>query len=229
MTIQDFADKFQCNFCFGTFVDEDRYLKHKCTQMLRHEEFKTPRGQAAWSYYQKWFKYQQKKVPTASAFLKSKYYLAFTRFTGFVQKVHIVDTDLFIKMMIDKQYPPTMWVNDEVYAMYLEYIDRTVPPTRLAEITVETVFSLADTFNCDPAEVFLYLTSGEVLQLIREQKLTPWVLLRSHKFKDFLVSLDDHDRKHFESLIRPPYWQYKFNQQPEVVDWMDICVTELKI
>lgn len=229
MTIQDFADKFQCSFCFSTFVDEDRYLKHKCTQMLRQEEFKTPRGQAAWSYYQKWFKFQQKKVPTASAFLKSKYYLSFHRFVDFVRRVHLTDTDLFVKMMIDKQYPPPMWTNDEVYAMYLEFIDKSVPPTKLAEITVRTLFDLSETFNCSVTDVFLYLTSGEVLQLIREHKLTPWILLRSHKFKEFLISLDENEQKLFESLVRAPYWMYKFDQNRQVVDWMDICVEELRI
>ena len=52
--------KYTCKACHRSFVLETRFLQHRCNQMKRDDELKSPEGQAAWNFYQIWFKHQKR-------------------------------------------------------------------------------------------------------------------------------------------------------------------------
>jgi len=221
---------YRCTYCEKTFVYETSFLKHKCEMMLRQDEIKTPLGQAAWLYYQKWMKLHKKSVTHIEQFVKSKrYFRTFIKFAEFSEKVHLADMDAFIRMTRDRKYPPTIWTTDEVYLQYLEYLDHTSSPIELAEKTLIFIKQIAQVLECTPEEAFNQLQPGDVMQFIRDRRFTPWILLRSKKFKEYLLSLDQDERNQFTNLMKPKYWKYKFEQNPELVQWMDTKVRELNI
>ena len=198
--------------------------------MIRDEEFKTPEGQAAWIFYQKWMKAYRRIVPKSSAFLHSKFYNSFMRFSLFTRKVHLPDIDMFIWLMKDKDISPTIWTNDQVYSLYLEFMDRKAPPLKQAEITVNTLFDLSQERDCEVTEIFDELTPNEVIALLRQRLLSPWILLNSNKFKQFFVDrVSVEERIVMESIIRPPYWGKKFSSQPDDVERMKLYVAELSL
>ena len=221
---------FKCTYCGSTFVTEDRYLKHHCKQMKRAEEMKSPIGQGAWAFYQAWMKAYKRMVPHIDSFTKSKYYQSFIRFAEHVKKLNIPDPEAFIALMKDKDISPTIWTNDQVYAMYLEYLDRRASPTSQAQITIDTLFKIADAADCETSEVFDILTGNEIIVLLRERRLSPWILLFSKKFKNMLIhNVTDEQRIIMESIIRPRYWTAKFKKRPEDVATMRKYVEELDI
>ena len=223
-------EHFECSFCHTKFVTEDRYLKHHCKQMQRDEEFRTTTGQAAWLFYQNWMKAYKRMVPSAQSFLKSKYYQSFFRFAQHVKKLNIPDVDAFIALMKEKDISPTIWTNDQVYALYLEYLDRRASPTSQAKITIDTLFKIAEIAECDVGEIFDVLQPNEVIALLRERRLSPWILLFSHNFKEFLIhKASDEQRIIMESIIRPHYWADKFKKNPNAVEMMKQYVEELGI
>ena len=174
--------RYQCRYCAKSFAREDRYLDHECKLMKRDEEFKTPIGQAAWSFYQHWLTIQRRMVPASESFLSSKYYNSFVKFARFVHQVQLPDTDLFIKLMKDKDISPVMWCMDDIYASYLEHLDRTVPPLKQSEISVNTLLEYADNHQIDVSKVFEIMTGSEIIDLLAKRKLSPWLLLFSAKF-----------------------------------------------
>ena len=222
--------QFFCKFCDKYFVHEKRYLKHECEQMRRDAQFKSPQGQAAWQYYQKWMRSYRRVVPDPSAFLKSTYYLSFMRFAKFVVDVNMPDTNIFIQMMRDEDIIPTMWTRDEVYVMYTNHLDRVSTPIIQAQITVDTLESISDEYECDISEVFDHLTANEVIQMLRQRRLSPWVLLHSDKFKQFFVNhTSGEERIVMEQVIKPSYWSEKFSSKPEDVQLMKLYVAELSL
>lgn len=224
------SKNFECSFCGKGFVSEDRFLKHRCKQMIREEEFKTPIGQAAWLYYQKWMKEHHRQVPKSASFLHSKFYSSFHRFAQFVKRVSMPDVDAFIKLMVTRDIHPSIWNTDDAYALYLEYLDRRGDPTKHAEITINTLFDIADAAQCQVGDVFDVLTPPEVIQLLRERRLSPWILLNSKKFMQFYVSrVSAEERIMMESIIRPTYWAEKFKKHPEMLKNMKTYVMELKM
>lgn len=222
--------QFQCKFCGARFSVEQRFINHRCKQMIRDEEFRTVDGQAAWIFYQKWMKAYRRIVPKPSAFLQSKFYNSFVRFAVFTKKVNLPDVDMFIWLMKDKDVSPTIWTNDQVYALYLEFMDRKAPPLKHAEITINTLFDISQERGCEVTDVFDELTPNEVIHLLRQRRLSPWILLHSNKFKQFFINrVSAEERIVMESIIRPPYWGKKFSSMPDDVERMKLYVGELSI
>jgi len=221
---------YKCDFCGNHFVMEDRFLKHRCKHMIRDEEFRTMTGQAAWLYYKAWMKAYRRMVPKDKAYLKSKFFNSFMKFAAYVKKMKIPDTDGFIWLMKQKDISPTIWTNDQVYTMYLEFMDRKVAPKRHAEITIDTLFNEADERHISVSDIFEHITPNELIQLMHRRQVSPWLLLNSKKFKTFFIkSTSSEERLIMESIIRPKYWATKFKDNPKAVQNMQTYAKELNL
>lgn len=222
--------RFTCKYCHRTFVSEDKYLAHECKQMKRDAELKSPQGQAAWGYYQQWMRQMKKLPPPAQSFVTSKYFRTFMNFTKFVKDVDLPMPDKFIWFVTQKQFTPTMWMSDDVYTLYLEFLDRKVPPLEQAKMSMNTLLNYADRRDFDVAEFFDRVEPYEVMHMVRVRKLSPWILLTSKKFKQFYIErTNDEQRMILESLIRPSYWAEKFKENPEALAQIKQIVEALGI
>jgi len=222
--------RYHCEHCGHRFVHENRYLKHQCKQMKRKEAFQQPTGQAAWIFYQKWMKAYNKMAHNANAFLHSQYYNSFIRFAEFIKQVRMPDPNIFIALMKDRDISPTIWTNDQVYALYLEHMDKKIDPLKHAEITINTLFDAADLNDVEIEDVLDTLSPHDIIQMLRERRISPWILLNSPKFtKFFKEKTSAEDRIIMESIIRPAYWSDKFAKHPKIVQQMKVYVHELKL
>lgn len=222
--------QYQCTFCSKRFVRESNFLAHRCKKMVRDEDFRTPLGQAAWSFYQRWMKSYRRMVPRPESFLQSKYYVSFMKFAKFAQKVQLPDPDSFIWLMREKDIPATIWTNDQVYTMYLEFLDRKATPLSRAKTSVATFFKVANEHNVEVEEVFNVLEPTEVISLLRERRMSPWILLNSTKFTQFYLNeCSPEQRIIIESIIRPAYWAKQFESHPDDLALMRKMVEELSL
>lgn len=219
----------RCKFCGTTFTTETWFVKHKCAAMVREEQFKSPAGQAAWNYYKSWMKVKHKSLTSsAQAFKKSKYFNTFYNFTKFVKKTHLPDINIFIELMVRTNVDPNYWSSDAAYRRYLEYITRQLPAKELAKITIKTLFDIAEAGEVDVSEVFGLLTPNEVIQLLHQRRLSPWILLNSKKFIDFYMkTTSSEERIVMETIVNPDYWAARFKKQPKDVEMVKQYITEL--
>lgn len=221
---------YKCKFCNGGFVYEKRFLAHHCKQMKRDEEFRSIEGKRAWEYYKLWMKSNKRSAPNPDSFIQSRYFNTFIKFAKFVKQIRLPHVSKFIRLMKQKDLPPTMWTSDEVYQTYLEFIDHVMPPHDLAETSVETLFDVAEEYDVDVSDVFDHIMPTEVIQLIRQRRLSPWILLRSKKFRNFFANQTNTQEKIIlETLIKPEHWMEMFQKQPETVKKMNLYVSELKL
>lgn len=220
---------FQCSFCEKEFVTETRYLKHRCEMMDRYDEIKTPLGQAAFNSYQLWFKVKKKKSPPIDTFIKSKHYKPFIAFTNFIHRLKITEVELFIKMMEEKGIMPSHWARDDMYSYYIEYLDRKIPPKTQAAITLKTMEKIVDAADCPIGDVFDVITSSELIQLVRERKMSPWVILKSRKFNVKFELMTEEERKMFLDLVRIDYWKTKFQSRTDINQYMKSLVEEMDL
>lgn len=221
---------FRCKFCGAGFVREDRYLKHRCKEMERDEEIRTPVGQAAWEYYKLWLNLQRRQAPTVETFLTSRYYTTMVKFAKFVIKTGIPNAEQYIKYMLKQEVSPMLWTNDQMYADYLQYLDRGRDPISQADYTVDNLLLLAENFECDVSEVFENLTPDQVIMLLRRRQLSPWVLIHSSKFKEFVRDKMNTDQKMvFQTIVKPQVWAQRRQEQPDVSSQMKKIVRELNL
>ena len=220
---------FTCKFCDKNFVTESRYLKHKCREMIRNEEIRTPIGQAAWAYYQGWMKANKRTAHSIEHFLSSRYYTSFINFAKQVKRLNIPDVNIFIRLMKDKKIQPNLWSRDDIYVIYIEYMDHKVSPLEQAQITINTLFFYADKLECDVGDIFTILNSDDVTQLLRQRRISPWLLLFSSKFQNLIRSASPEQQAVMQSIIRPQFWQERFKRKPKYVEMMKRYIKELNL
>lgn len=211
---------WECHFCSKVFVRETSFMKHKCPEMARAEDIKTIDGLAAYAMYSEWMQQSKRKVPPIETFSTSRFFTSFMNFVARAKKLNLPDSALYIKIMTQKNISPMLWCRDECYSLYLEWLDRSSDPVDLANTSIDTLFSVAEAANTNIASVFKALHHREVMQLIRQRKLTPWLLLCSKAFKMFLIELSISDREELMNLIGYSYWAEKFEANPKVVEHM---------
>ena len=222
--------EFTCKYCHRTFIREHSYIDHKCKQMKQIEEIQTPQGQAAWQYYQAWFRVMKKMPPASDTFMASRYYRTFMNIAAFFKRVNLPKPEKFIWLMVEKNYPPTMWLMDEAYALYIDFLEYQTSPMEQVQLTIDTLFLVADAGEVDVSEVFSILHPNDLIQLVRARKVSPWVLLLSRKFKEYFVQrMSTEQRSILETLIRPESWAARFEKSKEAVQTIKQCVRELNL
>ena len=221
--------RYQCQYCEQVYQKEQAYLNHKCKEMIRNEEIQTPLGQAAWSFYQKWLRGQRKMAPGISTFLTSRYYQTFMTFARFVRKVGIPDVNTYIWLMNDMKMTPMLWCHNETYTHYIEFLDRQSDPLSRAKTTIETLFRIAEAAEIDVDEVFEIITTAELIGLLQQRRLSPWLLIKCPKFWKMVQQCSAEEKQIIESIIRPGYWRKKFSDQPEMADKMKAMAEELNL
>jgi len=223
--------KYQCKYCRQQFKHESRFLKHYCKEMQRDEDFKSLEGQAAHLFYKSWMKKKHHAVITnPEAFKNSHYFNSFLKFVNFIFKVQIPDTKSYIELMVEKNITPNLWTQDVVYGKYLEYITRKLPTERLIEITVKTLYDIVDMAEVDVSDVFDVVVPNDIIQLLQQRRVSPWILLNSKKFiAFFLETTTKEERVILESLINPDYWKTRFKSHKSDHKLALECVKALNI
>ncbi len=223
--------KYRCDYCLARFKSEVRFMKHHCKEMKREEDFKSLEGQAAHLFYKAWMKQKHHTTMTnPNAFKDSKYFTTFLKFVNFVRRTQLPDTNSFIELMVKEKIEPTYWTSDIAYGKYLEYITRKLPTEKLIEITVKTIFDVADAAEVSTTEIFEILTANEVIQLLQQRRVSPWVLLNSKKFTIFFRdNTTSEERVIMESIINPEYWIKRFTAHPADLKLARDCVSALEL
>lgn len=205
---------FECAHCLKQFSTETGYLRHKCKEMIRHEEMKTITGQVAWSIYQKWMKARRKPVAQQSSFIKSSFYKSFIRFADFSRKSGMsYNLEKFIDWVILRDYNPPMWLMPDVYGEWLGYLEKNETPLDCFNKSVLTLLDYSDAADVDVSEVFNVILPTEVIHYVKCKKLSPWFLLNSEKFKEYYRNrIKGSDKVVFDALIDTKRWTTIFTE-----------------
>jgi len=197
--------------------------------MLREQQFISPAGQTAWNYYKEWMQQKHKSVVSSSTtFKKSKFFTAFYNFTKFVKKTAMPDTDAFIHLMVRKGIDPKFWTTNDAYRKYLEYVTRQMPTMDFVKITIKTIIDISEAGDCEISEVFDILTANEIIQLVEQRRLSPWVLLHSKEFARFFINkTSSEERIAMETIINPDYWKERFKKHPQDVNNVKKYIQEM--
>lgn len=208
---------YDCKYCRKRMVNERAFMAHRCTQMERAEQQNTLIGQTSYLFYKLWFDELKRKAPSHETFLTSAYYRSFTKFAEFVKEVNLPNPEKYVELMVEQKLAPALWTRNEAYSAYLGWADKQSPPMDQAAITVETLQTLAEQLGVTTGEVFDRLDYGAILTLVQQRKLSPWLLLCSKRFKEWLGKRSIDEQRNFMRLIGVEYWAFKMERAPTVV------------
>lgn len=217
---------WSCHFCNKRFKSELLFMKHECKEKRRRMELQTPLGQAAFGYYNEWFRLRKFSTQSSSAFLESKYYLQFMRFAKKVQDANIANPNKFIQLMVEAEnLPPAIWVTPGAYNIYQEWVVGKADPL---EMVAESISYLQDISTKEEAPIetiFTHLGTQRIISLVRQNRLSPWFLFCSKKFGEALHSMPPDERKSFGNVINASFWAEKFKKNKSVVEDIKLIIT----
>lgn len=220
---------YKCRHCLRNLPNERVFMKHECTQMVRSKEIQTQTGQMAYGLYKHWLEKARRKAPPIETFCTSAYYSSMMKFADWVKVTGIPDPKKYVELMLEGKVAPALWRRPESYQMYLEYVDKRSNPFEQAEITIETILALSDGLGVPPGEVFKSFKVGEILELIQQRRLSPWLLFCSKSFKDWTQSLHETDKQLLMKSIGIDYWAMRLEKSPDVVRSLKEIAGELGI
>lgn len=221
---------FICQHCGKEFVREHAFLNHKCEAMIRLEIMKTPRGLSGLKWYQLWMKKNNRGIPSVDTFMSSRLFHVFCKFADFVKRVKMPSPEGFIELMTSKDIHPNLWTNDKAYSLFIEQHDKHVPVLEQVETSINTLFAIAEYYECEIHQVFINANPSEILELIKIKQLTPWLLLNSPKFIAMISKrFNFEQRKHFNTIVRVPYWKLRFNHNKQTVETIKKFIREMNL
>jgi hypothetical protein len=195
-------------------------------QMQRAQKMKTTEGMSAWMAYCTWMKLQGRKIPPQTTFIESRYYQSLIKFAGFVQSIPTIDVDDYIRLMIKLAMQPAIWTHPDVYKMYIKSTKQESPIKQVQNSTL-FIMSECDKANVDISEFFQNTPCPQLIQWVRENDVTPWLLLVSTKFKQWYGGLDEDDQERVNGVIDIENWTTKIRNNPTVVQTAKSILVEL--
>lgn len=220
---------YTCSYCQQPFKTEGGFRRHECVAMRKQRQFESLTGKTAWNFYKQWMKVKYRSVNShGKTFLKSKYFTVFYNFVKFTRRTNLPDVGMYINLMVRTNIDPKYWDSDVAYGKYLEHLTRKAPPKELTKIGIKTLIKISEMMDVPISDVFDVLFPNDIIQLLRQGKVSPWILLNSQKFiKFYNDKTSKEERMILESLINPKYWDTRFNKHPQDVEKAKYYVAEM--
>jgi hypothetical protein len=221
------AKNWHCHYCNHRFKNELTFMKHHCEPKRRAQELMTPIGQAAFEFYREWMRMKKYSQPSAAAFMESKFYRSFLNFAQLVQDANISKPERYMALMIEADILPILWCRDQCYSVYLDYMDKVSDPIEQVQDSINYLLDICEKEGYSLSNVFEKLGAQQVLSLVRQRRLTPWLLFCSPTFGSLLKTLDKHQLAAFNTVVNANYWQERFTEEKKVLDDIRHIVKEL--
>lgn len=216
-----------CSYCSRRFGNETTFMKHHCEPRRRAQEMMSPLGQSAYSLYKEWMRQKRFSQPSAAAFMESKYYRAFLNFAQLVADANIAKPEKYIQLMVEGSVMPVLWCRDAAYAHYLDWADRVSDPLDQVQDAIGYLIELCGKNGWELSECFTKLGAQQVLSLIRQRRLTPWLLFCSSTFGEFLKTLDQSELKAFNNVVNSAYWADRFQKEKSTIENIKLIAKEM--
>lgn len=224
---------FQCDYCSATFVTEKGYKSHTCKYKKRYEcVTETGSGLSAYKYYLKWLKSSGKSVKYIDehTFIHSTQYNHFINFISMAKEQGIPDRNIFVRIMAKQGIMPQHWCKDYVISFFLEQYDTTINPIKHIDKSIETILELSRGLECEPRELFKILDNDVMLILIKSRKLSPWLLLNSNEFRNYLINrASAKEREYIQKYINPKKWKKILDKNKRVKNNVKYILKELNL
>lgn len=159
----------------------------------------------------------RKGVGTIEKFIELVQYVHYHKFALFVKHVHIDDISMYLRAMRTNKRSPNLWSNNWSYCLYFEFLDKKKTPIDAIEDTISTLFDIAELADLSVAQLLIDISVPEVLLLMRQRRLSPWIMLHSTTFKNKLEKVDEVLQLEFIDMFDMDSWQVKFAKNPSAV------------
>ena len=213
---------YKCTFCEREFVRKTWYEKHMCDKKRRfldRNNITTIRAHRLFNHWQRRTRLLRRgQMKSMDEFMRSPFYNAFVNLAEFTTAEYVVSGFKYVDWLVDNEIPQVKWCNPRDLDDYRTYLRESEDPEAQAETSCKNIRVWCADNGIQMPEFFKTITPGQAFNMVRENKLSPWVLLGyqpavrdlTSRFKqDMLFQLNEH--------INVQYWMDKADGDAEAV------------
>lgn len=223
-----------CHYCKRKMSNEAVFMRHFCEPKRRTQELMSPTGQAAFGYYNEWMRLCKRSQQNSATFLESKFFKTFIKFAQMVIDANIGKPEKYMELMIAGDVDPTLWCRADAYAIYLKWDDKSSDPIIEVQDSINYLFDICEKEGVltsegapDITKILSHLGAQRIIILVRQKRLTPWLLFCAPSFSPILKSLDSGERAALDGIINAEYWSKKFSANKSIVASVKEIATEI--
>ena len=213
------TDKFQCRFCKKEFVRERTIINHLCEQRRRWTNKDEHYVRLGFHTWLRWYEItgtnRHKKTRTYEDFMKSKYYIAFTKFGKHVADTNMVNPKQFIEFVIKRNIKLDDWCKNTVYETYVRDVCKREDVQTAVERVVILATEWAEEHREDWTDFFRKVSPGLALKWIVNGRISPWILLNAKTSPELLNKMDTIQLQLVNEFADPGFWKLKMNKNPK--------------
>ena len=169
-----------CTFCNKRFKRAAWFEKHTCDKKRRFERRTDVTSIMAHKLFKHWQKrtglLRRGKTKDFEGFAKSAFYNTFMKLAEFTHKEYVISGFKYIDWLVDMKVPDHQWCWETGLESYRQYVLDTENAKVQAETTCKNIKVWCENHAIDLEKFFVTITPGQALNMVRENKLSPWVL-----------------------------------------------------
>lgn len=210
--------KYKCTFCDKNFTRKTWFDKHSCEKkkrFLRRNNIDVIRAMRLFNYWQKREGLLRKgKEKTMEEFCKSPVYNTFLKLSEFTRNQSVITPFRYVDWIVARSIPERDWCNTENLEHYHAYLKSLEDPSKQAEKTCKHIKSWCEERGIASTQFFSNVKPGQAIEMVRENKLSPWVLLSYEpSVKNLLDPMKDEALHTLDEYINLRYWIDKVEKE----------------
>ncbi len=224
--------EYKCTFCGKPFKRKVWYDKHVCDKKKRFIQANSINSQKAYRLFSHWQRrtglMRRGKEKTMEEFCKSPYYNSFVHLVEFSNEHYVISAYTYLDWLIEKKVPDYEWCRrarvDEFKADYRRF----EVPMEQAKDTVKNIKHWCAQKGYSVKEFFNVVRPGEVLNMVREGRMTQWVLFTYTPALRMVERFDDEAFFTLDEFLNTEHWMNTVEQnQAEVAEIVEYIHGEI--
>lgn len=203
---------YVCEFCKAKYKRERTLINHLCEKKRRYMSRNETHSRIAFHAWVRWHEMTNTRIKKNTnlfvEFMNSNLYLAFAKFGRHVIATNIINTEGFIDFVIKNSIKLDDWCKNSVYEAYVRYNCRKEDIYTVLERQVKLMDEWSNETDNNWADFFQEINTNVALNMIRNGKLSPWILLNAVNKDALLNRMSDEQILLIDEYIDYQWWIY---------------------
>ena len=219
---------YECQFCNKSFKREKTLAVHLCEPKRRWINRDEKYVRLALIAYNRFYEITQgaSKPKSHDTFMKSNYYLGFTKFGKHILNINAIDPEKFIDFVITTSVPLDKWTSDAVYETYIRELNKKETAERAVERGILLMQQWSREHDRPYNEFFREISRPRLIHWIKSGRISPWIIFNCTSGTQAIDALTDHELNMVNEYLEPTFWTRKFSTRKDDVEFVQMVLKE---